>query len=372
MRVAVAMDSFKGSLTSLEAGQQIAKGITTVDSTSIVDVFEVSDGGEGSLNALKNGLVAFEEVSIEVPDTLGRIRKVSYLITDWHGKRTALIESALVIGLESITPSPETIQKGTSFGLGQLMKDALVKRCECIIIFLGGTATSDGGLGLLSGLGEGDVTINQNLLFTKDLEVEIEPLKEELKEIDILIGSDVTNPFYGESGFANVFAKQKGATVEQIVLLDQQAKKFADNMQKTSGIDLNQIAGTGAAGGIAGSLVLLGGTIHSGFDLISELTYLDEKLQLADVIYTGEGSLDSQSAQGKLPMKICELAQKANIPVIALVGRRSEDIGELSQTLLATFSIQLGPISLEDALKKETAKNQLMCVAIESYRLFQY
>ncbi|WP_088810889.1 MULTISPECIES: glycerate kinase [unclassified Listeria] len=372
MKIAIAVDSFKGSLTSLEAGEAIQKGIHQIDASTDIQVYEVSDGGEGSMSALKHGLEHVESVTMIATDTLNRAREVSYLITTWENKKTAIIESASIIGIEAIKPSEETTKQGSSFGVGEMILDAKARNCKQIVIFLGGTATSDGGLGLLTALTKGNKHEGNLLLQEAKFDIDLHALKETFAELEIFIGSDVSNPFSGELGFAHVFAPQKGASLEQVKRLDARAKDWANFIFEQVGTDLNELAGTGAAGGIAGSLVCIGGKIESGFDLIAAMTNLEAALKTADLIYTGEGSIDQQSAQGKLPMKIAEIARKYAIPVIGLAGRRSANLGDLEALLLGVFSIQQEPISLDSALKKEVAAKNLALTARESYQLFKY
>lgn len=373
MEIAITMDSFKGSINSLQAGQAVAAGILSVSSKVQTKVYEVSDGGEGSLQAVKSGLDTFEEIQVSVVNSINEATEVSYLITQWEAKKTAIIESASVVGIEAVTPSEETTSKGSSFGLGQLLADAIKKECQRVVIFLGGTATSDGGLGLLWGIDDAATgKKGRNLLLDSDIQLDFTGLSKKFAGIEILIGSDVTNPFSGPTGFAHVFAKQKGASLQQIEELDLQATNMEKAIYQQLGISLNQISGTGAAGGLAGALTVLGGEIYSGFDLVTKLTDLERKLQTAELIYTGEGSIDSQSSQGKLPMRISQIAEKYRIPTIALCGKRTEQIGELGEKILGAFSIQQGPISLEEAVKETVTINNLTITAAATFQLFRY
>ncbi|MGY3777971.1 glycerate kinase family protein [Isobaculum melis] len=373
MKVVVAVDSFKGSLTSSEAGLAIKKGLLQVNPNLLVSVHEVADGGEGSLQVIKKRMTHLEEIKLCVFNTLHEKITTSYLITNWEGKKTAIIESAMVVGIEAINPSEHSTKLGSSYGLGEMILDAKNRGCQRVIVFLGGTATSDGGLGMLGAWSANASDYEAgNLLYENQLHFDLTKMQEEFSEIEILIGSDVTNPFSGMKGFAQVFAPQKGATPEQVQFLDKQAEKFMKQVQDKVKINLNAFEGSGAAGGIAGSLLILGGRIQSGFDMIAKMIDLEHEIQDADLIYTGEGRLDAQSVQGKLPMKICQLAGKYDVPVIALTGSRDQQLGALDDNLLGAFSIQQGPTPIEKALEKEVAEDNLEITARETFKLFQY
>lgn len=369
-KVIIAMDSFKGSMTSLEAGTYVAMGIQAADSNIQAEIIEIADGGEGSLAALKNGLEQYDEITITVIDTLHRPLQAHYLITSYQGKRTAIIESAAVVGIHLATPSPETIAKGTSYGVGQMMSDAIQKQCEAIIIFLGGTGTSDGGLGCLQALGA-QVTTTQsaNPLFHLSETIDIHQAQEKFAAIDLIIANDVTNPYLGKTGFAQVFAKQKGADPKQITLMDQQAASFAHQVDHF--LDFSQRKGAGAAGGLGGAMLLLGGNMQSGFHLIADLIHLEEKIATSQLVYTGEGKMDAQTAQGKVPYQIGRIAHRYQVPVIGLVGSRTEELGELNRYLTSVFSIQLKPQSLAKSMNPNVAKKSLEILAYSTFRLFQ-
>lgn len=369
-KIIIAMDSFKGSVTSLEAGTHVASGIHTVDPNVETEVIEIADGGEGSLSALKNGLDQYEEITITTVDTLGRPLETKYLITTYREKRTAIIESAAIVGIHLAKPASETIARGTSAGIGQVMLDAIHKKCESIILFLGGTGTSDGGLGCLQALGaQVTTTSDANPLFHLSQAIDLQPAQERFASVDLIIASDVTNPYLGDEGFAQVFAEQKGANTEQVILMEQQATRFVEKLNNP--LDFAQQKGAGAAGGLGGALFLLGGKIHSGFEVIAELIHLEEKIAAASLVYTGEGKMDAQTLQGKVPYQIGKIAQKYDVPIIALVGSRAEDLGELPQYFTGIFSIQLKPQPLEEAMNPVKTKKGLEILASNTFRLIQ-
>lgn len=369
-KIIIAMDSFKGSVTSLEAGNHVARGIHSIDPDIETEVIEIADGGEGSLSALKNGLDQHEEIMITTVDTLGRPLEAKYLITTYQGKRTAIIESAAIVGIHLATPAPETIARGTSAGIGQVMLDAICQKCEAIIVFLGGTGTSDGGLGCLQALGaQVTTTSDANPLFHLSEAIDLQPAQERFASIDLIIASDVANPYLGDEGFAQVFAEQKGASTEQVILMEQQVTRFVEKINNP--LDFAQQKGAGAAGGLGGALFLLGGKMRSGFTVISELIHLEEKIAAASLVYTGEGKMDAQTSQGKVPYQIGKTAQKYDVPVIALVGSQAESLGGLTQYFSGVFSIQLKPQSLEEAMNPDKTKKGLEILASNTFRLIQ-
>lgn len=374
MKIVVASDSFKGSVTSLEAGQAIQTGILKQNPAAEVEVVSIADGGEGSMAAIKLRLDG-ELKSASTVDLLSRPLAVEYLLTDFDGKRVGVIESAAVLGLNLIKPSPETIRQGTSYGLGLVLLDMVKEQVDRIVIFLGGTGTSDGGLGLLQALGgqvydqEQLIEVSTNPLFTVT-DLTITQAVAALQGVELYIGNDVTSPYYGQDGAAYIFAPQKGADAEQVKVLDTQMRQVANLLQASTHVDLEQIPGSGAAGGLGGMLAILGGKMQSGFDIISEMIGFEQVLTGSDLIYTGEGQMDAQSAFGKLPMCVAKAGQKQGIPTIALVGSRKADIGQMNQYLLGAFAIQLGPTSLQQSMEKVTTEQGLSILAGETYKLF--
>lgn len=374
MKIVVASDSFKGSVTSLEAGQAIQTGLRQQDPAAQVEVVSIADGGEGSMAAIKLGLGG-EIKSVQTVDLLSRPLTAEYLLTKFDDKRVGVIESATVLGLNLITPSPETIRQGTSYGLGLVLLDMLKEQVDRIVIFLGGTGTSDGGLGLLQALGgqvncqQKSIEVTTNPLFTVT-DLQIAQAVSVLQDVELFIGNDVTSPYYGQEGAAYIYAPQKGADAQQVEVLDAQMRQVANLLEASTHIDLEQISGSGAAGGLGGMLAVLGGKMLAGFDIISELIGFDQMLAGSDLIYTGEGQMDAQSAFGKLPMRVAEAGQKQQIPTIALVGSRKADIGQMNQYLLGAFAIQLGPESLQRSMEKATTEQGLSILAGETYKLF--
>ncbi|GHU35890.1 hypothetical protein FACS1894192_01410 [Bacilli bacterium] len=343
MKILAAIDSFKGSATSEQLNTAALSGILAQFPDIQVQSMPIADGGEGVLEVLAYQKNAIRKTS-QTTDLLGRPLEVPYLLL---GHR-AVIESAKVIGLDLAEVSPETISRATTFGLGTVVKDAIQTGAQTIIVSLGGTGTSDGGQGFLKSLETTD-----------------------LSGVTLIGASDVTNPYYGENGAATIFAAQKGATAAQITQLNARDTRFAQEMLMHRGIDLQKISGAGAAGGLGGAIALLGGQLTSGFDFIADLVQLKQAIANSDLILTGEGHLDHQSSQGKVVSGVAKLAKKYGKPCVALVGSRSDDLGELETDLTAAFSIQTGPITLADAINAETTLKNMAMTAQNVVRVFK-
>ncbi len=331
MKIIIAIDSFKGSASSQELNQAVKKGLLAIRSDAEIQTFEIADGGEGTISALQHGLGG-ELISVETVDLLERPITANYLFLP---NQTALIEAAEVVGIDKITPSPETITNATTKGLAALFIDAKNRGAREIVLSLGVTGTSDGGLGLLQGLGGS-----------------FEELPK-LENVKITGLADVTNVYAGETGYAKFFGKQKGGTLELLEQQNENAQKVAQSIKEKHQIDLQAIAGTGAAGGLGGAVVLLGGTVEAGFPKIAQLLNIEKAIQSADLVITGEGRMDIQSANGKVPYGMAQLARKYGLPTIAFCGALSDNLGKMDEVLLASFSIQRSAISLDEAMKKE-------------------
>lgn len=341
MKVIIAIDSFKGCLTSKEANEAAAEGIRKkYPDAEIVEV-SVSDGGEGYMEAFHAAIGGrLEEVTVR--DPLMRPIKAKYLLHD----EMAVIEIAQASGLTLLTNEERNPMVATSYGTGQLVADAIRKGAKHIIVGLGGSATSDTGMGMLRALVDA---------FSKkgtwdDINV--------FKDVHFTIASDVNNPLYGEKGAAHVFAPQKGATQEMVIALDKRARKFAEVSAKHFGYDRSQMAGAGAAGGLGYAfLQYLHAKSMSGIQLLLDTIRFKEIAQDADLIITGEGAADYQTLMGKLPMGILE--QAGPTPVVLIAGR----INDAEELLKAGFAqvecINPPGISLEEAMRKEVAQRNI-------------
>lgn len=340
-KVVVAIDSFKGCLTSREANRAAAEGIRrTFPNAEVVQV-PVSDGGEGFTEAFF-AAVGGELVEVPVRDPLMRPIAAQYLL---HSE-TAVIEMAQASGLTLLTKEERNPMVATTYGTGQLVADAVRKGARHIIVGLGGSATSDAGIGMLRALIDS---------FAKqgswdDIQ--------ELKSVRFTIASDVKNPLCGENGAAHVFALQKGATGDDILALDERARKFAEVSAKHFGYDRSAMEGAGAAGGLGYAfLQYLDADCKPGIQLLLDTIRFDEIIKDADFIVTGEGSADRQTLMGKLPMGI--LAQSAGVPVCLIAGRISDREELLHAGFAQVACINPVGISLEEAMRKDVAMQNI-------------
>ena len=329
--IIVAIDSFKGCLTSMEANQAAAEGIRRVLPDAEIVQVPVSDGGEGFLEAF-HAAIGGELVEVTVRDPLMRPIKAKYLLKG----ETAVIEMAQASGLTLLTNEERNPMVATSYGTGQLVADAVRKGAKHVIVGLGGSATSDAGIGML------------------------QALKENLppKDVRFTIASDVKNPLYGENGAAQVFAPQKGATADDVLQLDERARKFAEDSARHFGYDRSQEEGAGAAGGLGYAfLQYLDADCKPGIQLLLETIHFDEMVKGANLIITGEGAADRQTLMGKLPMGI--LQQSAGVPVCLIAGRIKNQEELLKAGFARVACINPDGITLEDAMRKEVAKRNI-------------
>lgn len=359
MNILVAPDSFKDSLSASEASRIISEAISALIPSASIRQIPISDGGEGLLEALLTPLQG-TLVSVSVKDPLHRTIEASYGLVD-QGK-TAIIEMATASGLELLSIEERNPLITSTYGTGELIKDALDKGCTKIIIGLGGSATNDGGMGMIKALGGLFLDQNQqeieegggalNTLYSIDLS----GLDERLQHVKIICACDVSNPLTGPSGASYVYAKQKGASEDMLTVLDRNLNKYATVVKKTLKKDLKYIPGTGAAGGTAMSLLaFLDATLTPGITLITELLQLEKHMKEAQLVVTGEGRIDAQTLHGKTIMGIASLAKKHSVPILVFTGSIGQGISEIyDQGVTAIFSIVNKPMSLETAIKNAT------------------
>ena len=342
MKVIIAIDSFKGCLTSKQANEAAAEGIRRVCPDAEVVEIPVSDGGEGYMEAFHAAIGgSLEEVVVR--DPLMRPVTAKYLL---HNEM-AVIEIAQASGLTLLTKEERNPMVATSYGTGQLVADAVCKGARHIIIGLGGSATSDCGMGMLKALID---------IFAKHGQWDD---VEALKDVRFTIASDVENPLYGEKGAAHVFAPQKGATPEMVLRLDERAIKFAELSAKHFGYDRSQQAGAGAAGGLGYAFMqYLNAKSMSGIQLLLDTIRFKELVADADLIITGEGSADRQTLMGKLPMGILE--QAGHTPVYLIAGRISDREELLNAGFARVDCINPPDITLEEAMRKEVARQNII------------
>ena len=345
MKVVIAIDSFKGCLSSKEANEAAAEGIRKVYPDAEIIKVPVSDGGEGYMEAFHAAIGGkLEEVMVR--DPLMRPVTAKYLLQG----ETAVIEIAQASGLTLLTKEERNPMVATSYGTGQLVADAVLKGARHIIIGLGGSATSDAGIGMLKALISA---------FTKHGQWDDITA---FKDVTFTIASDVKNPLCGEKGAAHVFAPQKGATPEMVLRLDERARKFAELSAKHFGFDRSQMPGAGAAGGLGYAfLQYLDAKSMSGIQLLLDTIHFKELAKEADLIITGEGSADRQTLMGKLPMGILE--QAGSVPVFLIAGRISDREELLNAGFARVDCINPPGISLEEAMRKEVAQQNIRKLA---------
>jgi glycerate 2-kinase len=374
MNVLIASDSYKDSLSAFEVGEAARKGILSALPSANVENSPMADGGEGTLDALLTCLDG-EEKEVKVHDPLMNIVIARYVVLNGD---TAFIESARSSGLPLVPFEKRDPMKANTYGLGEQIKDAILSGYRNIVISLGGSATNDGGVGMLQALGwrfydeDGEELGAEGNPLLKTASFSDNERLPGLEECSFTIASDVTNPFHGEKGAAHIFGKQKGATSEGILELDAGLVRFASLLDKAYGIDVQHVAGSGAAGGLGGSIVsALKGVLQSGVETIMELTGLEEKVMQADIVFTGEGSLDQQSLMGKVPVGVAGLAKKHGKKVIGIAGRIDTDLAEVNQYLDAVFSIQTECRSLKEALRGEVTREQIQVTVEQIVRLLK-
>lgn len=377
MNIVVAADSFKGSLSSLQVGHEVKQGIINSGLDANVEIVGIADGGEGTVEVLLHAN-AGEKVNVYVHNPLMDRTEASYAILHMHGEECVVIECAQSTGLDLVPTDLRNPLHTNSFGLGELIKDAICKGYRQFFLTLGGSATNDGGTGMLQALGwkfydeNGEVIENnRNPLISID-RIDDTTALSELKDCTFTVMSDVSNPFHGERGAVQVFSRQKGATNEQMVILEKAMIKYAKLIYEKYGCTVQDIQGAGAAGGLGGALAgILGANIQPGIDLIINMVGLEEKIKDADLIITGEGSLDGQSIMGKVPVGVAKLAKKNHKPVIGIGGRIDTDLHELNQYLDAVFSIQTECRQLEEAMSFDVTTKQIRVVSEQIIRMTQ-
>jgi len=332
MRVLVAPQEFKGSLAAAEAAEAIAAGIRRARPGWSIDLLPVSDGGPGFMDALRRAVTA-DTRGLAVHDALGRTVLGRYIML--RGKNVAVVEAAQANGLMHLRADELDPLYADTAGVGELIAAAVAEGPSRLIVGVGGSATTDGGAGMARALGARFTD-----MAGRPLEPGGAPLAglaridwrrpETLAGVEVIVATDVTNPLVGPFGAAAVYAPQKGATPEQVDRLEAALVRFAAVVRRSLGVDIATVPGGGAAGGLAAGLVaFLGARIESGFDIVAEATALRERLSVADIVVTGEGSFDSQSMQGKTTGRLIEMAEAAGKRWVVLAGRAQSAAGEV-------------------------------------------
>ena len=363
----LAPDSFKESMTAEQACFAMQRGIQKVIADAKFIHVPMADGGEGTVDALvaaRNG----RKVAIEVsgPLTHQRIQTYFGLI---ENDQTAVIEMAMANGIHLIEKSQRNPLITSTLGTGEMIKAALDLGVSKIIIGLGGSVTNDAGAGMAQALGakfldqhDNDVALGGGQL-NQIQRIDISNLDSRLKNIDIIIASDVNNPLCGENGASAVFAPQKGASTKMVEILDQNLQYFSELVESTLNLQKQDVAGAGAAGGLGfGLMALAGATIRSGVEIVIEETKLAEKIAQADYVFTGEGGIDFQTKFGKTPFGVAQVAKRLNKPAIAFSGYIGEGIEELyDEGFTAIFGIVEGVCDLQTALRNGEKNLERTC-----------
>ena len=357
LRILVAPNAFKESLSATEAAASISQGLLKVLPNSKITQLPIADGGDGTLEAVVEGTHG-KILRARVLNPLGKKILAEYGLTG-DGK-TAIIEMSKASGLALVPPSQRNPMRSTSFGTGQLIQAALKRGVKEIILGIGGSATVDGGIGALQALGinfldrQGkSVGWGGNSLKLID-RIDMGTINPLLKQARILLACDVDNPLVGPRGSAAVFGPQKGATPGMVRKLDQYLANLGQLIQQTPGQEVSTVAGSGAAGGIAGGFMgLVGAQLRPGSDLVFELLKVEQQVAKADLVFTGEGQIDFQTPFGKGPGMLAKIAKKHGVPVIGIAGSVTSDVGELfEQGFTALFSIVSSPLPVGVAIRQ--------------------
>jgi glycerate kinase len=357
LKILVAPDSFKGSLTAMEAAENIERGILKADSEIEVDLLPMADGGEGTVQSLVDATEG-KIIEKEVTGPLGNKVEAFYgLLGD--GK-TAVIEMAAASGLPLVPEGKKNPLKTTTYGTGELIASALEHGVKKIIIGIGGSATNDAGVGMAQALGAEILDAQGKEIgfgggnLDQIAEINLENLDSRLDDIEILVACDVDNPLFGENGAAYVYAPQKGADKEMVEKLDQNLRYFNQIAIKELNKDPNQISGAGAAGGLgAGLVVFLDAELKAGVNIILDIIDFESKLKGVDLVLTGEGMLDGQSIYGKTPVGVSRTAAKKGIPVVAVAGTLGDGVEKvLEHGIKSYFSIIDRPADLKEIVER--------------------
>ena len=372
MNVLIAIDSFKGSLTSEMAGNAAKEGIIRVIPDANVTVSPLADGGEGTVWAITSARGGEIRQTL-AHDPLGRKIVAEYGVTDGY----AVIEMSAASGITLVSSKERNPLYTTSYGTGELIRRAILDGCRKFIIGIGGSATNDGGAGMLTALGfelldeQGKSIPLGAIGLSKLCDIKCASALPELSECEFNIACDVTNPLCGEEGASAVYGPQKGATPEMVRDMDLWLSQFADLCSEKLGKNFKDYPGAGAAGGLGFAfLTFLNGNLRSGIELVMEATSLEEKIKNADIVVTGEGRLDGQSCMGKAPIGVARLAKKYGKSVIAFSGCVTDDARLTNEHGIdAFFPIVRRPCPLVEAMNVDTAYKNLADTAEQVFRI---
>lgn len=356
MKILLAPNYFKGSLSALKAAQIMEKTILEVINDCEIITLPIADGGDGTLEAIKACTNA-ESHYIKVKNPLGKPVNAEWILLKKDNKKIALIESAQANGLSLLDPSDYNPLKTTTYGVGELVINALRCQCDEIIVTVGGSSTNDAGAGLLQALGVNLLAENNtNIGFGggelgRISKIDLSCMLDYLQDVKFKVACDVDNPLYGPYGASMVYGAQKGASLKDIEVLDQNLKHFSELTKQLLGKDYSDLPGTGAAGGIGFAMkAFLKADIIKGFDLVRELTSFESSLKGCKFVVTTEGRFDSQSLSGKAPLQVAKLASKYDVPTIVIAGSVERNLNLIENNVIAAFSLADGPLSLDDSI----------------------
>ena len=373
MKIVIAPDSFKGNLSALQVSQAISNGVRRAIPDALTAMVPMADGRDGTAQALVDA-TGGEIIPAEVTDPLGgRVTANWGLLGD---KVTGVIEMATASGFNLVPPQKRNPLVTTTYGTGELILAALEKGCRKLIIGIGGSATNDGGAGMAQALGVKLLdTRGTPLSFVGTAlanldHIDITSIDPRLADCEITVASDVTNPLCGPQGASAVYGPQKGATKEMVVRLDAALAHYAEVIHRDLGIDIRDVPGAGAAGGLgAGLMTFLKAKLLPGIEIVIQATNLTEHLKDANLVFTGEGRIDGQTAHGKVPVGVARKAKAFGLPVIAIAGSIGDSYQAVyEQGIDAVFSISPGPISFDQSVAE--AENLTADVAERATRLF--
>jgi len=373
VKIVIAPDSFKGNLSALQVSQAISNGVRRAIPDALTAIVPMADGGDGTAQALVDA-TGGEIIPAEVTDPLGGCVTANWgLLGD---KVTGVIEMATASGFNLVPPQKRNPLVTTTYGTGELILAALEKGCRKLIIGIGGSATNDGGAGMAQALGvklldARGTPVSFGGAALTDLErIDITAKDPHLTDCEITVASDVTNPLCGPQGASAVYGPQKGATREMVIQLDAALAHYAEVIHRDLGIDIRDVPGAGAAGGLgAGLMTFLKAKLLPGIEIVIQATNLTEHLKDANLVFTGEGRIDGQTAHGKVPVGVARKAKTFGLPVIAIAGGISDGYQAVyEQGIDAVFSISPGPISFDQSVAE--AENLTADVAERATRLF--
>ena len=382
MKIVVAPDSFKGSVTALQAANAIEKGLRRVFPDAIIEKIPMADGGEGTVQSLVDAVGGHIRTQRVLAPLENEVDAEFGILSDGE---TAVIEMASASGLTLVPPDKRNPMKTTTYGTGQLIRAALEAGCRRLIIGIGGSATNDGGTGMAEALGAKFLNVNGEPIphggggLNELASIDITGLHPAILETETVVACDVNNPLTGPEGASHVYGPQKGATPEMVETLDAHLGHYDKVLTRTFGQSFDNIPGAGAAGGLgAGLMAFLNAELRLGVDIMIDTVKLKERMKGASLVFTGEGQLDFQTAFGKTPVGVAKVAKAGKIPVIAIAGGIGEGADAVYDAGIdAMLGIVQAPMSLEDAvadapqLIADTAEQAARLVTIGKRELFR-